>query len=80
MGGHGAWILAINNPNLASCIAPAAGWIRKEQYGSANAFFVFDIQDSFIDPSKLNVCALQSHNCVDCDGVDCSAVGYVTSS
>ena len=32
MGGHGAWMNAVNHPDTFSCIAPAAGWIRWEAH------------------------------------------------
>lgn len=50
MGGHGAWMLAVNAPNFASCVTAAASWIKKEEYGVANAFFDLDISASFIEP------------------------------
>lgn len=53
MGGHGAWVVAVNNPERAVCVAPAASWIRKEEYAAANAFFDLDIQNSFVDPGIL---------------------------
>lgn len=53
MGGHGAWISGINHPDSYACLSAAAGWIRKEEYGNANAFFEFDIQNSFISPGFI---------------------------
>lgn len=52
MGGHGAWVAAVNHPDKYSCVAVAAGWIRKEEYGSANSFFVLDIDGSYIQPGE----------------------------
>ena len=52
MGGHGAWILAVNSPDLGICLSPSASWIRKEEYAKANAFFELDIQNSYI-PTRL---------------------------
>ena len=49
MGGHGAWMAATNAPDRSLCMAPAAGWIRKEEYAAGNAFFNLDIQNSFVD-------------------------------
>lgn len=49
MGGHGAWIMGVNNPNSAICLSSAAGWIRKEEYATSNSFFSLDISNSYID-------------------------------
>ncbi len=50
MGGHGAWIMAVNNPDLSVCVASLSSWIKKEEYSIANNFFVFDVQNSYVDP------------------------------
>ena len=50
MGAHGAWMLAVNSPDLFTCLAPLSGWINKEEYGSANAFFHLDSSSSYVDP------------------------------
>lgn len=50
MGAHGAWMLAVNSPDLFTCLAPLSGWINKEEYGTANAFFHLDISASFVEP------------------------------
>ena len=50
MGGHGAWIMAVNNPDLSVCVASLSSWIKKEEYSVANNFFVFDVQNSYVDP------------------------------
>ena len=34
MGGHGTWHLAANDPNTFAAIAPSAGWISFDTYGS----------------------------------------------
>ena len=52
MGGHGTFLLAVSNPDLAIGVIPQAGWYRKEYYGDSNTLFYFDTQNSFID-SKL---------------------------
>ena len=50
MGGHGAWILAGFGSQDAVCVSAAAGWLRKENYGDANAFFNLDNDGSSTDP------------------------------
>lgn len=55
MGGHGAWMVAVNNPDMAICLSPSAGWIKKEEYGTANLFFALDVSNSFIDPSLKRI-------------------------
>jgi uncharacterized protein (DUF1786 family) len=55
MGGHGAWQLAVNNPDMAVCTASAASWIRKEDYGRANAFFGLDVQNTIMDPQLKRI-------------------------
>jgi hypothetical protein len=57
MGGHGAWMLALANPQLALCTASAASWVRKEDYGKANAFFDLDIQNPLVDPQLISIFA-----------------------
>jgi hypothetical protein len=42
MGGHGALEAATMHAGTALCVAPAAGWLSKEHYGDANAFFDVD--------------------------------------
>ena len=49
-GGHGAWVISVNNPDLFSCVLSAAAWIRKEEYSGGNAFFDLDISNSYVDP------------------------------
>jgi hypothetical protein len=49
MGGHGAWVMGVNNPNSAICLSAAAGWIRKEEYATSNSFFSLDVSNSYID-------------------------------
>ncbi|MDP7246286.1 MAG: prolyl oligopeptidase family serine peptidase [Planctomycetota bacterium] len=34
MGGHGAWHLAVNNPDAWCAVAPSAGWCSFDTYGS----------------------------------------------
>jgi hypothetical protein len=50
MGAHGAWMAAVNAPDLSVCVSPAAGWIRKEEYSTGNAFFELDIQNTYTPP------------------------------
>eukprot|EP01038_Epipyxis_sp_PR26KG_P004199 gene4199-5972_t len=50
MGGHGVWVAGGNDPDAFNCILPTAGWIKKEEYNNANAFFSLDVSNSFIDP------------------------------
>jgi len=49
MGAHGAMIAAANRPDAIVCLSAAAGWIKKEEYATANAFFQLDVQNSYID-------------------------------
>ena len=49
MGGHGAWLAAVNAPDRFNCLSPAAGWIRKEEYHTSNSFFAVDVSNSFVD-------------------------------
>jgi len=58
MGGHGAWVVAVNNPDMAVCLSPSAGWIKKEEYGTSNSFFALDLSNSFIDPSLKRILEL----------------------
>lgn len=51
MGGHGAWVTAINAPDRFICVLPASGWIKKEEYGNSNLFFNLDVSTSFASPS-----------------------------
>lgn len=50
MGGHGAWMSGVNSPDSFTCASVAAGWVNKEEYGSANSFFSLDISTSYVDP------------------------------
>ena len=50
MGGHGAWVTATSHPDSAVCVVSAAGWLRKEDYGDANAFFRQDAGGAYTDP------------------------------
>lgn len=51
MGGHGAWIAAVNIPDTFICAAPTSGWVKKEEYSNGNAFFDLDIASSFAEPT-----------------------------
>jgi hypothetical protein len=53
MGGHGAWQVAVNSPDLSVCVSPSAGWIRKEEYNVANSFFELDMQNTFVNSGIL---------------------------
>lgn len=55
MGGHGAWVLAHRHPDLFSCVLPASGWIKKEEYSTGNAFQGLDQSTSYLDPSIKNL-------------------------
>ncbi len=46
MGGHGAWVAAVSNPDDYVCVVPVSSWIGKEDYHVANAFFSLDPQVS----------------------------------
>lgn len=50
MGGHGAWITALNSPTQFKCVLPTSGWIKKEEYSNSNSFFSFDVSSSYTDP------------------------------
>ena len=55
MGGHGAWIVAVNQPDMAICLSPSAGWVKKEEYGTSNSFFALDVSNTYIDPSLKRI-------------------------
>ncbi|KAJ1420687.1 hypothetical protein B484DRAFT_399786 [Ochromonadaceae sp. CCMP2298] len=74
MGAHGAWLAALNSPDLFSCLAPVSGWINKEEYGDANAFFRLDIGSSFTDP-RLKLLLEQSMSDTHTDKLLANAQG-----
>ena len=55
MGGHGALMTSVLNPDHSVCGSITAGWIRKEEYGHSNDFFNLDVQNSFIDPDLKRI-------------------------
>lgn len=55
MGAHGAWMLALNSPDLFTCLASLSGWVNKEEYGTANAFFHLDSSSSYVDPQLKEI-------------------------
>ena len=55
MGGHGAWTLASHDTDRAIGIVVAAGWIRKEEYGDSNRFFLHDIGHAHVDPGLKSI-------------------------
>ena len=55
MGGHGTWIAAVNTPDKFSCLASTGSWIRKEDYGTSNAFFHLDISNTYVDPEVKTI-------------------------
>jgi hypothetical protein len=55
MGGHGAWVTAMNDPTAFQCILPTSGWIKKEEYGNSNLFFHLDVSNSFVDPALKTI-------------------------
>ena len=59
MGGHGALMLAANEPSRFACLSSTALWIAKESYSVANAFFQGDVQLAFTAP-RLQALLLQS--------------------
>lgn len=50
MGGHGALVLATRAPERMVGLAPLGTWIKKEEYGDSNRFFVLDLQNEFTEP------------------------------
>lgn len=50
MGGHGAWVCATLQPDLARGVASIAGWLTKEHYGDSNMIFTLDHAIPYIDP------------------------------
>ena len=50
MGGHGALVAATLAPARAIGVAPFAPWIKKEEYGDSNRFFLLDLQNAYTDP------------------------------
>eukprot|EP01041_Mallomonas_annulata_P000874 gene874-1699_t len=57
MGGHGALIASSFRPGDAVCMVAVASWIRKEEYGDANSFFVLDAGGSFVDDELKSILA-----------------------
>ena len=55
MGGHGAWVLGLNSPDRFVCAAVSASWIKKEEYGQSNAFFLLDVSNSYISPALKGI-------------------------
>lgn len=51
MGGHGAWLFSVTQPQHLMAMLPAAGWLSKEEYGEENAFFKHDIGKTYIEPA-----------------------------
>ena len=49
-GGHGAWLLAAHRPDLSLAVVPAAGWLKREEYGDANIAFRRDTSLAHMDP------------------------------
>ena len=50
-GGHGAWLLAANYPDLSTCVSATASWTRKEEYGDSNRFFELDASGPLVAPA-----------------------------
>ncbi|CAD7943000.1 unnamed protein product [Amoebophrya sp. A120] len=50
MGGHGALVLATRVPEPMVGLAPLGAWIKKEEYGDSNRFFLLDLQNEFAPP------------------------------
>lgn len=42
-------MFGVNNPDLSVCLSVTSGWVRKEEYGSSNAFFHLDVSNSYVD-------------------------------
>ena len=61
MGAHGAWLLAINDPDANVCVSSTAGWLSKEHYSTSNAFFHLDVQNSFTQPGLRSILARSLH-------------------
>eukprot|EP00605_Chrysophyceae_sp_TOSAG23-4_P000665 GSChrysophyteH1.ASY1.ANO1.747.1 assembled CDS len=57
MGGHGAWMLAVNDPDSTVCVLPTASWTAKEHYDVGNAFFHLDVQNSYTSPDLVALLA-----------------------
>ncbi|XP_064622460.1 uncharacterized protein LOC135484731 [Lineus longissimus] len=55
MGGHGAWHLGTHFPDRALGLISLAGWIKKEEYGDSNLFFMHDIATSHTDPAVKTI-------------------------
>ena len=53
MGGHGAWVVALQAASRVLGVASVSGWAKKETYGDANFLFdqsVSDISSSYVEP------------------------------
>jgi hypothetical protein len=55
MGGHGAWVTAVNAPNHFACAVPTAGWIKKSEYSNSNDFFRLDGASSHTPPNLKRI-------------------------
>ena len=54
MGGHGAWVGAVQGAARAVGVASVAGWTRKETYGDSNYLFeqsASDISAASVEPA-----------------------------
>ena len=52
---HGAWVLATMAPERAIGVVSSAGWIKKEQYGDSNNFFLHDVAGATTEPALRQV-------------------------
>lgn len=53
MGGHGAWVVALQAASRVLGVASVSGWAKKETYGDSNFLFdqsVSDISSSYVEP------------------------------
>ena len=58
MGGHGAWMAAVQGASRALGVASVSGWTKKETYGDSNFLFdqsVNDVSASFVEPALEGV-------------------------
>merc|ERR1719197_738086 len=55
MGGHGAWVVAAQAPDLGKLrgVVAHAGWLRKDRYAESNVVAHHDAQLHRVEPALL---------------------------
>ena len=65
MGGHGAWLGALQSADRAIGVASVSGWTDKGTYGESNAVFdqsASDVSASYVDPALAAVLRAAQHD------------------